>query len=70
MRLFHQAYAFLMGYFWLPCPFPGCNRMFGGHERSEYSLPTDESGIYKMTCSKHNHLSQGQYGRIRWTPTK
>lgn len=62
MRLFHQAYAFLFGYFWLRCPFPGCNRYFGGHERSDYSIPDpDQPGLYRMTCSKHNHLWKAQY---------
>ncbi len=30
MRTFHRVYAWLFGYFWLPCPV--CGRMFGGHE--------------------------------------
>ena len=29
-RWAHQAYAFLGGYFWEPCPI--CKRKFGGHE--------------------------------------
>ena len=31
MRLFHRFYAWLFGYFWLPCP--RCGTMFGGHEK-------------------------------------
>lgn len=30
MRTLHRLYAWLFGYFWLPCPV--CGRMFGGHE--------------------------------------
>jgi hypothetical protein len=29
-RVLHNWYAFLLGYFWLPCPL--CGREFGGHE--------------------------------------
>lgn len=51
-----QFYAFLANYFWLPCPFPGCGRYFGGFETGDYSVPTDRPGHYKMTCKRHNHL--------------
>lgn len=30
MRIFNKIYAWLFGYFWLPCPV--CKKMFGGHE--------------------------------------
>ncbi len=29
-RFLHYIYAFLYGYFWLPCPL--CGKNFGGHE--------------------------------------
>jgi hypothetical protein len=29
-RTLHHAYAWLLGYFWIPCPL--CGRHFGGHE--------------------------------------
>ena len=29
-RWTHRAYAYLAGYFWLPCPL--CGAYFGGHE--------------------------------------
>jgi hypothetical protein len=29
-RWFHRAYAFVAGYFWIPCPL--CGHKFGGHE--------------------------------------
>lgn len=29
-RKLNQAYAFVFGYFWLPCPL--CGEHFGGHE--------------------------------------
>jgi len=31
MRLLHRIYAWLFGYFWLPCPI--CGGPFGGHEK-------------------------------------
>jgi hypothetical protein len=31
MRLLNRLYAFIFGYFWLPCPI--CRECFGGHER-------------------------------------
>lgn len=30
MKLLHQLYAWIFGYFWLPCP--KCSAMFGGHQ--------------------------------------
>ena len=30
MRTLNRIYAWLFGYFWLPCPV--CGQMFGGHE--------------------------------------
>ena len=30
MRKLHKLYAYLFGYFWLPCPV--CGKYFGGHE--------------------------------------
>jgi hypothetical protein len=35
MRFPHRIYAFLAGYFWLPCP--KCGRMFGGHETQPFA---------------------------------
>ena len=29
-RRLNHAWAYLAGYFWIPCP--NCGRMFGGHE--------------------------------------
>jgi hypothetical protein len=29
-RLLHRAYAYIRGYYWLPCPI--CGNMMGGHE--------------------------------------
>lgn len=52
-----QFYAFIFGYFWLPCPFPGCGRWFGGFEFGEYGIPDpDRPGIHQGTCKRHNHL--------------
>ena len=46
-RLFHQFYAWVFGYFWLPCP--RCGRPFGGHEPSGGRVATSP-GMGKMTC--------------------
>ena len=35
-RLLNKIYAFIMGYFWLPCP--NCGKMFGGHESGHKSI--------------------------------
>lgn len=52
-----QFYAFFFNYFWLPCPFPGCGRYFGGFESGQYSMPLNASGSYGlMTCKRHDHL--------------
>ena len=40
-RLAHRAYAFMAGYFWLPCVL--CGREFGGHEITE-SIPDPTKG--------------------------
>lgn len=34
MKWLHQLYAFIFGYFWLPCP--KCGEMFGGHQHEPY----------------------------------
>ncbi len=38
-RILNRAYAFINGYFWLPCPI--CGEMFGGHEVNGGGLMTD-----------------------------
>jgi hypothetical protein len=50
-RSFHQAYAWLFGYFWLPCPL--CDRMFGGHECGEMSVQRPPSGTRWIACNRH-----------------
>jgi len=46
-RLYNRAYAFLRGYFWLPCPI--CGKKFGGHEGANSGLMnTLHSG--RMVC--------------------
>jgi hypothetical protein len=46
------------GYFWLPCPFPGCGEMFAGFETGEYTMYDDPENpnIGSMTCHKHDDL--------------
>lgn len=50
-----KAYASLNGYFWLPCPYPGCGRMFGGHECGDYVMKyPDDPSAGKMCCRLHD----------------
>ena len=46
-RFIHQLYAFLNGYFWLPCPI--CGQYFGGHESSGIGLMKDWSSA-SLVC--------------------
>lgn len=58
-RFAAKALADRTGYFWLPCPFPGCGEMFAGFEAGEYTIwfKTDEGiRVGTMTCHKHDHL--------------
>lgn len=55
MRPLQRLYAFLFGYFWLPCPV--CGEHFGGHEASLSALVVDEADgdhayctCYKLEC--------------------
>lgn len=45
-RLFHRIYAFVFGYFWLPCPI--CGNYFGGHECGGTLMQNFHSG--KAVC--------------------
>ena len=49
MRTLHKLYAWLMGYFWLPCAV--CGQMFGGHEIARIftaALITDDGHAYSV----------------------
>jgi hypothetical protein len=50
-RTLNRLYAFLWGYFWLPCP--KCGQMFGGHERGTTGVPTGTPGEEWMACWRH-----------------
>lgn len=54
MRRLHRLYAWLFGYFWLPCPI--CGRMFGGHETGDMSLAyrEDRTLVTRVCCKLHN----------------
>jgi len=47
-RFCHKIYAWLMGYFWLPCPL--CGEMFGGHESGGYLRTLHNRGV--LVCYK------------------
>jgi hypothetical protein len=52
-RWIHQTYAFVAGYFWLPCPV--CGRQVGGHEWRSVngkpaSIPRGGPGIRRGIC--------------------
>jgi hypothetical protein len=57
MRRLSQFYAFLRGYFWLPCPI--CGRMFGGHEVGAARVPTDQPDTFKLACRLHDNSKVG-----------
>ena len=48
-RLLNRAYAWLFGYFWLPCPV--CGECFGGHEASFSALIVDEADGQHAYCT-------------------
>jgi hypothetical protein len=71
-RWIHCVYAFLVRYFWLPCPM--CGRKFGGHESGAtlYDSPheghvvcRDCSGeAERINAERHKAWSQqGAYNR-------
>jgi hypothetical protein len=47
-RFIQQAYAYVFGYFWLPCPI--CRRMFGGHEIAEGEILMDSWNGGSSVC--------------------
>lgn len=49
MRLMHRLWAWLAGYFWLPCPV--CGKQFGGHEEPTGLLRL-ENGEGRVTCPR------------------
>lgn len=50
-RRLHQLYAFLLGFYWLPCPL--CGREYGGHEHGA-DIPDPARPPYGglMICSQ------------------
>lgn len=73
-RFVHRLWAWLRGYFWIPCPI--CSREFGGHERKggllylEHPLYTDgTSMLVCRNCGKEalarNKANYGRYYELR-----
>lgn len=60
-RWIHKLYAYVMGYFWLPCPSPRCGEMFGGHEAGRVVWHG------KMTCKRHYWYVSPEYGPLLMT---
>lgn len=74
-RRCHQAYAYLAGYFWEPCP--NCGRMFAGHEvrrifghePSIATADTDGNSVGRCICPHctnagvgcRSHAAHGEY---------
>ena len=57
----HRIYAFLTGYFWLPCP--KCGEMFGGHEADKcgHMMITSSSGrLVCPACRKELETKKGE----------
>ena len=49
-RWMHRLWAYLLGYFWAPCPV--CGREFGGHEWDGQGIPKrTEPYIKRAVCS-------------------
>ena len=42
-RFLHAIYAFIMGYYWLPCNI--CGRKYGGHEEGGYLMTGEGMGV-------------------------
>ncbi|MES2950271.1 MAG: hypothetical protein V4858_17140 [Pseudomonadota bacterium] len=48
MRLLNRIYAWLFGFFWLPCPV--CGREFGGHEAGYGALISVDGQRANIVC--------------------
>lgn len=62
-RFLHHAYAWALGYFWLPCPL--CGRVMGGHEWRSVAgkpadIPTDTLGIFRGICPVCTYQGRGE----------
>lgn len=57
-RGIHWAYARLMGLTWGSCPYPGCGRGYGAHERGKARTQiSDNPPVYRSVCNLHDHLA-------------
>lgn len=66
-RWAHHLYAWLFGYYWLPCHL--CGRMEGGHEwKKGYGIvDITKPGIGHGICDAHgNHFTRLQDGTLVW----
>ena len=61
-RTLNCIYAFIFGYFWVPCPL--CNKKFGGHEWIG-SLQTSPGGGVGVCC---NCSEKAELLNKRWIP--
>lgn len=57
-RTLNRIYAFLFGYFWLPCPI--CGKNFGGHELGIKKAHNDYGEWFiidngKAACWRHDN---------------
>jgi len=67
-RKLAKLYADVFGYFWLPCPFPGCGEMFGGHEAGEYTYR--DGNRSRLTCKLHDGENQKEVEAAGYTYVK
>ena len=65
-RWYHKLYAFVAGYFWLPCP--RCGREFGGHEKSGGTdwYPNGEGRTCCSNCVGDRSLVDGVWRDGHW----
>ena len=63
MKFLKRLYAWVFGYFWLPCPV--CKKMFGGFETSNVGL-WESPGYGKCVCKncveKAHELNMANFG--------
>lgn len=64
-RWVHRVYAFVRGFYWLPCP--GCGNYMGGHEPHGRWMLFTHIGGGRTLCRREacQKLGQESYERLR-----
>lgn len=67
-RAANERYAYIHGYYWLPCAI--CGDMYGGHEAGDQPLYNDKYGAsghlicYKAECAKQAEILNEEKRKI------